>query len=123
MPPDLSLITKARADGSNYLSALLTGYEEPPHGETLARGQYWNKYFSGHKIGMAPPLSTDLVAYEDGTPQTVEQYARDVAHFLTWAAEPHMEARKQTGFKVIIFLLVFAGIMYGVKRKIWAHLH
>ena len=123
LPPDLSLITKARGDGSNYIAALLTGYEEPPHGETLAQGQYWNKYFSGHKIGMAPPLSTDLVAYEDGTPQTVEQYARDVAHFLTWAAEPHMEARKQTGFKVIIFLLVFAGIMYGVKRKIWSHLH
>ncbi len=123
LPPDLSLITKARANGSNYIYALLTGYEDAPHGEELADGQYWNKYFPGHKLSMAPPLMDGLVAYEDGTPETVEQYARDLTHFLTWAADPHMEERKSTGMKVIIFLLVFAGILYTVKKKIWAHLH
>ncbi|PCJ97498.1 MAG: cytochrome c1 [Zetaproteobacteria bacterium] len=124
LPPDLSLITKARANGSNYVWALLTGYEEtPPHGEELSEGQYWNTYFSGHKLSMAPPLMEELVSYEDGTPETVDQYARDIAQFLTWAADPHMEERKSTGFKVIIFLMMFAGVMLSVKRKIWKDVH
>lgn len=123
MPWDLSLMAKARKNGPNYIYALLTGYEQSPHGETLTEGQHWNKYYPGHKLMMAPPLSDGQVAYEDGSPQTVDQYARDVVHFLTWAAEPHMEERKSTGMKVIMFLIVFAGIMYAVKRKIWAHLH
>jgi ubiquinol-cytochrome c reductase cytochrome c1 subunit len=122
-PPDLSLITKARHDGPNYVFSLLTGYEEPPHGEMLNDGQHWNKYFPGHKLAMAPPLSDDQVAYEDGTPQTVEQYARDVTEFLTWAADPYMEERKRTGRATLIFLLVLAGIMYAVKRRIWADQH
>ena len=120
LPPDLSLITKARADGSNYVYSLLTGYEEAPEGVTLANGQHWNKYMSGNKIAMASPLSDDIVGYEDGSPTTVDQYARDVSHFLTWAAEPKMEIRKRTGIKVLLFLFVFAGLMYAVKRKIWA---
>ncbi len=123
-PPDLSLITKARANGSNYVAALMTGYSDKlPHGTTLSDGQYWNKYFTGHKLAMAPPLSDGSVTYEDGTIETLDQYAKDVAHFLTWAADPYMEERKRTGFKVILFLLLFAGIMYGVKRKIWSNLH
>ena len=72
---------------------------------------------------MAPPLSDGLVGYEDGTPETTEQYARDVTHFLTWAADPHMEERKSTGMKVIIFLIIFAGVLYAVKKKIWADAH
>lgn len=123
LPPDLSLITKARHDGSNYLYALLTGYTTPQHGEEVAEGKYWNTYFPGHVISMAPPLSDDIVAYEDSTPQTTEQYAKDVTHFLTWAADPYMEDRKRIGVRVIIFLLVFAGIMYAVKRRLWADLH
>lgn len=123
LPPDLSLITKARANGSNYLYALLTGYEEAPHGEELSSGQYWNKYFPGHKLSMAPPLSDGLVGYEDGTPETVEQYARDITNFLTWAADPYMEERKRTGMKVILFLLVFAGVLWAVKKKVWADAH
>ena len=124
LPPDLSLITKARANGSNYLHALLTGYHEhAPHGETLGEGQYWNTYFPGHKISMAPPLIEGQVSYEDGTPETLEQYAHDLVQFLTWAADPYMEERKEAGFKVLIYLLIFAGVMLAVKRKIWSDQH
>lgn len=119
-PPDLSLIAKARVGGPDYIYGILTGYEEAPEGETLGDGQYWNKTMAGHKIAMAPPLSDDMVGYEDESPTTVDQYSRDVATFLMWAAEPKLEVRKRTGIKVILFLLVFAGIMYAVKRKIWA---
>ncbi len=122
LPVDLSLIAKARGEGPHYLYGLLTGYEAPPEGVTLAIGQHWNKYMEGNKIAMAAPLSDDVVAYEDGTPTTKEQYAKDVSHFLMWAAEPKMEVRKRTGIKVVLFLLAFAGIMYAVKKKIWADL-
>lgn len=120
LPPDMSLIAKARPGGADYLYGILTGYEEAPEGVEMGQGQYWNKVMSGHKIAMAPPLSDDIVAYEDGAETTKEQYAKDVATFLMWAAEPKMEVRKQTGIKVILFLLVFAGIMYAVKKKIWS---
>lgn len=123
LPPDLSLITKARHGGADYVHAILTGYEEAPSDVTLMTGQYYNTYMPGHVIAMAPPLMEGQVAYEDGAPQTVDQYAKDVSHFLAWAADPYMEDRKRMGIKVILFLLVFAGIMYAVKRKIWADLH
>ena len=77
-PPDLSLITKARLNGPNYLYALLTGYDTDTHGVDVPEGKHYNKYFPGHVISMAPPLSDDQVAYEDETPQTVEQYSKDV---------------------------------------------
>lgn len=123
LPPDLSLIIKARPDGANYVYNLLTGYTTAPHGEQLATGQYWNKYFPGHKIGMAPPLSDGAITYEDGSAQTLDQYSKDVVQFLAWAAEPNLEARKATGFKVLIFLAVFAAVMYAVKRRVWADQH
>ncbi|MBI1328013.1 MAG: cytochrome c1 [Alphaproteobacteria bacterium] len=123
LPPDLSLITKARFGGASYVYGILTGYEEAPDDFTLMTGQHYNKTMSGHVIAMAPPLSADMISYEDGTPQTVNQYAHDVATFLTWAAEPEMEQRKKMGVGVIIFLLAFAGIMYATKRKIWADKH
>jgi ubiquinol-cytochrome c reductase cytochrome c1 subunit len=123
LPPDLSLITKARHNGPDYVYGILTGYGEAPAGTTLLPGQNWNQYMPGHIIAMAPPLTDGQVAYEDGSPQTVEQYSRDVVNFLTWAADPYMQERKRMGIKVIIFLLVFAGVMYGVKRKIWADVH
>ena len=123
LPPDLSLITKARHHGPDYVYSLLVGYADPPEGKELLEGQYWNKYMPGHVIAMAPPLSDDQVVYEDDTPQTVEQYSKDLVEFLAWAAEPELEERKRTGIKVIIFLLVFAGIMYGIKKKIWADVH
>ena len=118
-PVDLSLITKARPRGSDYLYALLTGYEDSADHD-VPEGKYWNKYYPGHVISMAPPLSDGQVSYEDGTPETSEQYAYDVTNFLTWAADPHMEERKQTGVKVILFLLAFAGVMFAYKKKIWA---
>src|SRR5690606_2074619 len=122
-PVDLSLITKARVDGPNYVYALLTGYTEAPEGFALGTGMYYNKYFAGHQIAMPPPLTGEgQVQYADGTTASVEQMARDVTHFLTWAAEPKMEERKRMGVKVMLFLAIFAAIMYAVKRKVWANL-
>lgn len=122
-PPDLSLIVKARKGGADYVYGLLTGYEDPPAGTELMQGQHWNKAMYGHIIAMAPPLADGVISYEDGTEGTLHQYAYDVAQFLAWASEPHMEARKHTGVKVFIFLLVFAFVMYSVKKKIWKNVH
>jgi ubiquinol-cytochrome c reductase cytochrome c1 subunit len=140
-PVDLSVIAKARTyevgfpgflidivrqyqeNGVDYLYALLTGYENPPAGEQLTPTQFWNKYYPGHKIAMRPPLEDKRVEYTDGAPQTVDQYARDVTAFLMWAAEPHLEARKRIGFQVMIFLIVFAGLAYFTKKKVWASAH
>jgi ubiquinol-cytochrome c reductase cytochrome c1 subunit len=139
-PPDLSLLAKARGvergfprflvdiftqyqqGGPDYIHALLTGYNQtPPAGVTIPEGTHYNPYFaSGVSLKMPPPLSDGQVTYDDGSPQTVEQYATDVAAFLMWAAEPHLEERKKTGFRVMIFLLVFGGLMYITKRKVWA---
>lgn len=123
LPPDLSLITKARVGGADYIYALMTGYNEAPADEELLDGQHWNDYFAGHRIAMAAPLLGGSVSYDDGSPETVEQYAKDVAHFLTWAAEPETEARKRMGVKVVLFLLIFSVVMYGVKRRVWSDLH
>lgn len=141
-PPDFSLIAKARGvergfptfifdiftqyaeNGPDYIHALLTGYdEEPPEGMEIAEGTHYNPYFIGGKsLAMAPPLSDDQVTYDDGAPQTVDQYSRDVSAFLMWAAEPHLEDRKKTGFRVIVFLILFAGLMYATKRRVWANI-
>ncbi len=123
LPPDLSLIVKARHGGANYVYSILTGYEAPPAGRTLLSGQNWNKAMAGHVIAMAKPLSDGAVAFEDGTAQTVEQYAKDVSQFLTWASEPSMEDRKRTGAKTLLFLVIFAGVMYAIKRKVWSDAH
>lgn len=123
IPPDLSLITKARVGGADYVFGVLTGFAQAPEGVHVLDGQYYNKYMAGNVIKMPPPLSAGAVEYEDGMPQTVEQYAKDVSTFLAWAAEPEMEQRKRMGFKVIFFLLAFAGLMYGVKRQIWSKVH
>jgi len=123
LPPDLSLITKAREGGADYVFGVLTGYADAPTGVNILPGQYYNKHMTGNVIKMPPPLMAGAVAYEDGMPQTVEQYAKDVSTFLTWAAEPEMEHRKQMGFKVILFLMAFAGIMYAVKKSIWSKVH
>lgn len=119
LPPDLSLVIKARHHGEDYIHALLTGYQEAPADVALLPGMYWNLYFLGHQMGMAPPLTEGQVSFSDGTASSVEQMSRDVTQFLAWASEPHMEQRKQTGMKVVLFLLAFAGLMYAVKRKIW----
>ncbi len=138
VPPDLSVIAKARTyergfpwflldmftqyqeHGVDYMTALLTGYEDnPPAGVNLPPGLSYNRYFPGHAIAMPNPLNEGQVTYDDGSPQTPLQYARDVSAFLAWAAEPHMEARKRIGFQVMIFLLIFAGLLYFTKKKVW----
>ncbi len=118
-PPDMSLIAIARKGGADYLYSLLVGYEDAPEGKELLPGQYWNKYMPGHVIAMAAPLSDGQIAYPDGSPETLEQYSKDVAHFLQWAADPKMEQRKETGIRALIFLFFFTLIFYLAKRKLW----
>lgn len=120
LPPDLSLIIKARPGGADYLYALLTGYKNPPQGVVVTPNSYYNEYFPGNLISMAPPLLKDgIVTYSDGTKPTIDQMARDVTTFLAWAAEPEMEKRKQLGFQVMIYLLAMTVVFYLVKRRIW----
>jgi ubiquinol-cytochrome c reductase cytochrome c1 subunit len=123
LPPDQSLIVKARPGGPNYVYAILTGYKEAPAGLKMQEGMNYNEFFPGHQIAMPPPLSDNAVTFADGTPATVPQMAHDVTSFLTWAAEPNLDDRHRTGFKVILFLVVAAGVFYAAKRKIWAPIH
>ena len=122
-PPDLSLMIKARKGHENYMASLLTGYTDPPAGHEVPEGAYYNPYFPGGNIKMPPPLNPDQVEYPDGTKATVEQMAHDVTVFLAWTAEPTMEERKRTGVKVVLFLLILTGVLYAVKRKVWADVH
>jgi cytochrome c1 len=123
LPPNLSVIAKARPGGVDYIYALLTGYRPTPEGLQLAPGMHYNAAFPGHQIAMTPPLSDGAVAYTDGTERTMDNYARDVSAFLMWAAEPRLEERHKTGTRVMIYLIVFAVIMYLAKRAVWARLH
>lgn len=118
-PPDLSVMAKARKGGENYVVALLTGYEEPAHGEAAVEGKSYNKYFPGHWIGMPKLLSDGGITYQDGTVATALQQAKDVATFLTFAAEPKFDQRKELGIRVLLFLVVFACLMYATKRQLW----
>lgn len=123
LPPDLSMIVKARDGGPDYVFGLLTGYKDPPPGFSLLAGMSYNEHFPGHQIAMPPPLSDGAVTFADGTAATVPQMSHDVVTFLTWAAEPNLEPRHRTGFKVMLFLVIAAGIFYAAKRKIWAAAH
>jgi len=124
LPPDLSMIVKAREHGARYVYSILTGFEgHPPADFKLPAGKYYNPYFEGWAISMPPPLKVNTVTYSDGTKATVEQQAHDVVTFLAWAAEPKMEERKRFGFGVITFLLVLAGILFAAYRKIWKDAH
>jgi len=128
IPPDLSLITKARHNGSNYVASLLTGYREVPAelkaefpDFALSPTGHYNPYFANLGLAMAPPLTTaGQVTYDDGTDPTIEQMATDVAAFLTWTAEPTLVKRKQTGWPVLIFLLFATVLAYLSKKQIWA---
>ncbi len=120
LPPDLSLLAKARAGGPDYLYALLIGYEDAPDDVMLSEGMSYNRYFPGNQIAMPPPLDDDAVEYTDGTPATVDQMSSDVAHFMMWAAEPKLEVRKRMGVKVILCLLVLTALLYASKRKVWS---
>ena len=128
IPPDLSLMAKARHNGSEYIYSLLTGYQAQP-AELLEHfpdaktpdGLYYNPYFANLNLAMAPPLSDGQVTYGDGNPEpTISQMSADVAAFLTWTAEPKMEKRKQTGWAVLAFLLFATILAYLSKKQIWA---
>ncbi len=135
-PPDMALLAKARKYergfpwfvfdalpfvqyqeiGADYIYAILTGYTKPDDAQ-------WNLYYPGHTIAMPPPLTDGTVAYKDGTPPTVNNYAKDVAAFLSWAAEPTLAERKKIGLRVMIFLFVLAALLYFTKKRIWSDLH
>jgi ubiquinol-cytochrome c reductase cytochrome c1 subunit len=119
-PPDLSVMTKARHYGANYIRALLVGYQDPPPGVEVGEGMHYNRYFPGRQIAMANVLFDDMMEFADRTPATVEQMARDVTTFLAWAAEPEMEQRRQMGIRVVLFLLILGGLTYAMKRRVWA---
>jgi ubiquinol-cytochrome c reductase cytochrome c1 subunit len=123
LPPDLSLIVKAREDGPNYVYDLLTGYKEPPPDMKMGEGMNYDEFFPGHQIAMPQPLNDNSVTFADGTPATLNEEAYDVVNFLAWAAEPTLEDRHRTGIKVILFLLAMTGILYAGKRRIWAAVH
>ncbi|MGO4404251.1 cytochrome c1 [Bosea sp. RAF48] len=145
-PPDFSVLAKARTyvrgfptfifdmftqyqeQGPDYIHALMVGYEEPPAGVTLLPGQNYNKYMPGHLIAMPKPLSDGQIEYPKGpdgkspVPETVDQYARDVAAFMVWMAEPHLEARKRLGMQVMLFLVAFSFLLYYTKKKVWSRM-
>jgi len=147
-PPDFSLIAKARGvtrgfptfvfdiftqyqqGGPDYLYSLLTGYQDLPAGVKnadgseykITEGTYFNPYFiAGSALAMAPPLSDGQVTYDDGSPETLDQYAKDVSAFLMWAAEPHLEDRKRMGFMVMVFLAIFTALIYLTKKSVYAN--
>lgn len=113
-PPDLSVINKARHGGADYIRSLLIGYT----GET-AGALYVNRYFPGQRIAMPPPLVEGALTYTDGTEATIEQQATDVATFLEWAGDPHMEERKRMGIVVLAFMLALSGLLYLAYRQVW----
>lgn len=134
LPPDLSVIAKARHGGPAYVASLLTGYVNPPAGLEVPAGQHFNIYMpgdvssawkgSGHPpkggfIAMAPPLRDGQVTFDDGTPSTLNQQAKDVSAFLMWAAEPKMEDRKQMGFAVMIYLVLLSALLYVSYKRVW----
>jgi ubiquinol-cytochrome c reductase cytochrome c1 subunit len=135
-PPDMALLAKAlkyergfpwfvldalpgleyQEMGADYIHAILTGYTKPDDSQ-------WNLYYPGHKIAMPQPITNGAVDYKDGTPPTLDNYSKDVAAFLSWAAEPNLPERKRIGLRVLIFLLVFAVLLYLVKKRIWESAH
>jgi ubiquinol-cytochrome c reductase cytochrome c1 subunit len=136
VPPDMSLLAAAREGGPQYIYSVVTGDgTPPPPGLTVPAGKFYDPWMSGdvsayykgdpHKspvggfIAMPPPLTDDRVTFDDGVKATTPQEARDVAAFLQWAADPKMQERKETGLGVMIFLLLFSGLLYGSYRQIW----
>jgi cytochrome c1 len=120
LPPDLSLILKARKGGPDYVYSILTGFTKvPPHGFAMPEGKHYNPYFPGRAIAMPPPLLQGSVHFADGTPATVSNEAKAVVTFLSWASEPQLEARHRIGFQVLAFLVLLAGLLFLTARKIW----
>lgn len=137
-PPDMSTLAKARyfeqgfpfflfdiftqyqEEGPDYIAALVQGYRPTPKGVHIPPNDHYNIYFPGHALAMPPPLTQNgRIHYDDGAPETVQQYAKDIAAFLMWASEPHLDQRKRVGFQVMVFLIIFAGLLYFTKKKVW----
>ena len=123
LPPDLSLIAKARPNGPNYLYSLLSSYENAPNDKEVPDGMYYNAAYPGHLIAMPQPLYGDDVEYSDGAATSIEAVSADLTQFLMWAAEPKMEVRKRTGVAAVFFLGIFVIFSYLAKRRIWADVH
>ena len=121
-PPDMSVLVKARSGGANYIYSVLMGYEEKPEGFIIDDGVYYNKYMSGNKIKMSKPLVEGIIEYTDGTLATEDQMAKDVTTFLTWAAEPELEARHKLGIKVLIYLILLSTLVYLSMKRIWSRI-
>ncbi len=121
-PPDMSVLVKSRKGGADYIYSILMGYEDPPSDFKLDEGVYYNKYMEGKKIKMSNPLSEGVVTYADGTKATEAQMAKDITTFLTWSAEPHLEARHKTGVRVIIFLIVLTVLVYLSMQRLWSRI-
>ena len=121
-PPDMSVLVKSRKGGADYIYSVLMGYDNPPQNFKLDEGVYYNKYMDGNKIKKAKPLMEGIVSYSDGTNPTEEQMAKDVTAFLTWAAEPHLEARHKLGLKVIIFLIILSVLVYFSMKRVWSRI-
>jgi len=119
IPPDLSYIALARHGGENYVYHLLTSYCDPPAGIELREGQNFNPYFPGGAIGMAAPIYNEIIEYDDGTPATQSQLAKDVCTFLTWTASPEHDLRKKMSIKVLMLLSITTGILFYIKRHRW----
>lgn len=144
LPPDFSVLAKARTfhrhvpwytepyywaydivtayeeKGVDYIYALLTGYKKAPADVTMIQGMNYNTAFPGHQIAMGAPLSDEAVEYADGTPMTMKQHALDVSAFMAWASEPHLNARKDLGKRVMLYLMILALLLYLAKRSVWA---
>ena len=122
-PPDLSVITKAKKDGANYIYNLLLGYKDPPADMEVGEGMYYNIYMEGNQIAMPQPIYDESVDYADGANNSAEQIAEDLVVFLTWAAEPELEVRKNLGIKVILFFIVLGFIIFLAKNRLWREVH
>lgn len=139
LPPDMSVLSKARKHGASYIRAYALGFVEPPAGLTVPPGKFYNPYMHGDLSGfwsgdpkavpvggltsMPPQLTVDRVTYADGTKATPEQMATDVATFLAWAADPHLEERNALGLQVMIYLLILGVLAYGAYRYVWSKVH
>ncbi|NXL10329.1 CY1 protein, partial [Mesembrinibis cayennensis] len=120
LPPDLSYIVNARHGGEDYVFSLLTGYCDPPAGVTVREGLHYNPYFPGQAIGMAPPIYNEILEFDDGTPATMSQIAKDICTFLRWAAEPEHDHRKRMGLKMLMISGLLASLLYYMKRHKWS---
>jgi ubiquinol-cytochrome c reductase cytochrome b/c1 subunit len=124
LPPDMSILVKARAGGPAYIYSICSGFHQPvPAGFTVLANKYYNPYFEGRNISMPPPLAANQVTYSDGTPATLDQECHDIATFLSWTAEPRMEERKHLGFEVMAFMLLLTGMLFLTYRRIWRDAH